>query len=388
MNNAFHLSLFLLIACSVLFGLHFYLWARLVRDTGLNDPWRLVATVLLILLGLLIPAGLIFAHASFRYAVTPLIWVVYTWLGAAFLCSALLAVVDLLQLLTVTIPLAIQRKPFNPERRQFLAIITGCVVLLADLGLSLLSLWNATAEAVEVKRVRVKLSKLPRALDGYRIVQISDVHVGATITHEFVQTIVGKINGLKPDLVAITGDLVDGTVAQISSQLASLGELKAKDGIYFVTGNHEYYTGDVDEWLAWLKSIGIQPLRNERVTIRKGFDLAGTDDLSAHGPGHGQNIPQSLVGRKLDKPVVLLAHQPRSFFEAESLGVDPQLSGHTHGGQLFPFNYVVSLFQPYMAGLYRKGNSQLYVSRGTGYWGPPMRLGSPAEITEITLNRG
>jgi uncharacterized protein len=163
--------------------------------------------------------------------------------------------------------------------------------------------------------------------------------------------------------------------------------LKAKDGVFFVTGNHEYYTDDVDGWLAWLSGIGIRPLRNERVTIRKGFDLAGTDDFNAHGKGHGQNIPQALANRKTDKPVILLAHQPRSFFEAERLGVDFQLSGHTHGGQLFPFSFIVSLVQPYIAGLYRKGNSQIYVSRGTGYWGPPMRLGSPAEITEITLTQ-
>lgn len=388
MYSILHISLFLLISCSVLFGLHFYIWVRLVRDTGLKDPWRLAATVTLVLLGLLIPAGLIFAHAPFRYAVPPLLWVIYTWLGASFFCAVLLAVTDLLRLLTVTLPLAVRGKPFNAERRQFLAVLTGGAVLLADLGLSLVSLWNATAEAVQVKRVRVSLSKLPRALEGYRIVQISDVHVGATITGDFVRTVVEKMNELKPDLIAITGDLVDGTVAQIGTQLRSLGDLKAKDGLYFVTGNHEYYTGDVDEWLAWLKGIGIRPLRNERVAIRGGFDLAGTDDLSARGKGHGQNIPQALAGRKNNRPVILLAHQPKSFFEAESRGVDLQLSGHTHGGQLFPFNYIVSLFQPYMAGLYRKGNSQLYVSRGTGYWGPPMRLGFPAEITEITLSRG
>jgi len=388
MHSTFHLSLFLMIACSIIFGLHFYIWVRLVRDMGLKNPWRLGASVVLGLLALFIPAGLIFAHSAFRFAIVPLLWIIYAWLGAAFFCSVLLAVVDLLQLLTVTIPLAIQRKPLNPERRKFLAMVTGGVVLLADLGLSLTGLWNATADAVQIKRVRVALSKLPPALEGYRIVQISDVHVGATITREFVQTIVREINALKPDLVAITGDLVDGTVAQLQSQVEPLGELKAKDGVFFVTGNHEYYTGDVDEWLAWFTSIGIRPLRNERVTIRKGFDLAGTDDFSARGDGHGQNIPQALTGRKADKPVVLMAHQPRSFFEAQSLNVDLQLSGHTHGGQIFPFTYIVSLFQPYMAGLYRKGNAQLYVSRGTGYWGPPMRLGSPAEITEITLSRG
>jgi len=387
MHSTFHISLFLLIVCSIIFGLHYYIWVRLVRDTGLKNPWRFGASVVLGLLALLIPAGLIFAHSAFRFAIAPLLWIIYTWLGASFFCSVLLAAADLLQLLTVTIPLAIQRKPLNPERRQFLAMVTGGVVLLADFGLSLTGLWNASAEAVQIKRVRVALSKLPSALEGYRIVQISDVHVGATITREFVQTIVQEINALKPDLIAITGDLVDGTVAQLRSQLESLGELKAKDGVFFVTGNHEYYTGDVDEWLAWLTSIGIRPLRNERVTIRKGFDLAGTDDFSARGNGHGQNIPQALAGRKTDIPVVLLAHQPRSFFQAESLGIDLQLSGHTHGGQIFPFTYVVSLFQPYMAGLYRRGNAQLYVSRGTGYWGPPMRLGSPAEITEITLSK-
>ena len=236
MNNTFHISIFLLIACAVIFGLHFYIWARLVRDTGLKNPWRFGATAILVFFAFLIPAGMIFSHAPFRYAVTPLLWVIYTWLGASFLCAFLLAAVDLLQLLTLTIPLAIQRKPFNPERRQFLAMITGAVVLLADLSLSVLSLWNATAEAVQVKRVKVKLSKLPASLDGYRIVQISDVHVGATIKDEFVQTIVREMNGLKPDLIAITGDLVDGTVAQLQAQIKSLGDLKAKDVVWSVAG--------------------------------------------------------------------------------------------------------------------------------------------------------
>jgi len=386
MRSTFHLSLFLIIACSIIFGLHFYIWARLIRDTGLKNPWRWMATLVLVVLALSIPTGLILTRSAVRFALEPFLWAVYTWLGAAFFCAVLLAAVDLLKLMTVTIPLAIQRKPLNAERRQFLAMMTGGVVLLADLGLSLTALWNAGTSAVQIKRVRVSLSKLPPALEGYRLVQISDVHVGPLIHGDFVRTIVSEINALKPDLIAITGDLVDGTVAQLQSQLGSLRDLKAKNGVFFVTGNHEYYTDDVDGWLAWLTGIGIRPLRNERVTIRKGFDLAGTDDFNARGKGHGQNIPQALANRKTDRPVILMAHQPRSFFEAQSLGVDLQLSGHTHGGQLFPFSFIVSLVQPYIAGLYRKGNSQIYVSRGTGYWGPPMRLGSPAEITEITLS--
>lgn len=195
------------------------------------------------------------------------------------------------------------------------------------------------------------------------------------------------MNALEPDLIAITGDLVDGTVAQLQEQTAPFKGLRAKDGVFFVTGNHEYYTGDVDEWLSWLSAAGIRPLRNERVVIRDGFELAGTDDRTARGPGHGEDIPNALRGRDPRKPLILMAHQPKSFFQAAELGADLQLSGHTHGGQIYPFTYLVALFQPYVAGLYQRGDSQIYVSRGTGTWGPPMRLGAPAEITEIELWR-
>lgn len=387
MHTLPRISLFLTVTWFVLFGLHYYIWARLIRDTGLGHPWRVVLTTLLILLGILIPTGLILTRYTSQAALAPLLWVVYSWLGMAFFLNVLLAVTDLTKLLAVTLPLKALGRPLNPERRLFLAQMVGGGVLLTNFGISTLGFFNATASAVRVKRVRVILSKLHPALEGYRIVQLSDIHMGPTIGYGFLQTIVEKANALDPDLVAITGDLVDGSVAQLQEHVAPLKELKAKDGVFFVTGNHEYYTGDVDEWLAWLSGIGIRPLRNERVSIRDGFDLAGTDDLSARGNGQGQDIPKALKGRRMDRPVILMAHQPRSFNEARQLGVDLQLSGHTHGGQIYPFNYVVGLFQPYMAGLYREGNSQLYVSRGTGYWGPPMRLGSPTEITEITLAR-
>ncbi len=388
MHSIHRISTFLTITCVLLFGLHFYIWARLIRDMGFKKSLRAGLTILLILLGLLIPAGLMFSRQMPRSVGGPLAWVCYTWLGMAFFLNVFLAVADLMKLLVVTVPNKIQGKPMDAERRRFLALLTGGLVLLGDFGLSLVGFWGATANAVQVKKVKVALSQLPLALEGYRIVQLSDIHVGPTIGHDFIQIIVEKVNALKPDLIAITGDLVDGTVAQLKEQTAPLQDLRAKDGVFFVTGNHEYYTGDVDEWLAWLTGIGIRPLRNERVRIQGGFDLAGTDDLSARGAGHGQNIPGALRGRKTDRPVVLLAHQPRSFFEAKKLGVDLQLSGHTHGGQMYPFTYLVGLFQPYLAGHYQEGASQLYVSRGTGYWGPPMRLGAPSEITEITLSRG
>src|ERR1700677_3872538 len=386
MPNTFHISVFLLVVSTILFGFHYYIWARLVRDTGFKNPWRWGATLALALMGCLIILAAIFFRSS-RFFPAPSIWVIFTWMGMALLLTALLAVADLVKLFAVTLPSKIKKKPLNRERREFLARVTGGAVLLADLALSGVGLWGASAAGVKIKRISVTLSQLPQALDGYRLAQISDVHVGQTIGLDFVRTVVDEVNALKPDLIAITGDLVDGTVAQLKDRVAPLADLRAPDGVFFVTGNHEYYNGDLENWLAWLAGAGIRTLHNERITIRRGFELAGTEDIVAHGYGQKQNIPQALSGRKGDKPVILMAHQPRSFDEAWSWGVDLQLSGHTHGGQIFPFSLIVSLFQPYMAGFYRKGKSQLYVSRGTGYWGPPIRLGSPAEITEITLRR-
>jgi len=388
MRSLFHFSIFLTITCSVLFGLHYYIWARLIRDTGLENPWRLGLTFLLILLGLLIPVGMIASRLLPRPLSLPLMWAVYTWLGMAFFLNTLLGLADLVKLVVVTLPQLAKGQPLDPDRRRFLALFSGGLVLFTNLGMSVAGLLGATASAIQVKKVKVALAKWPQALDGYRIVQITDIHVGPTIGHGFIESIVQKVNALQPDLVAVTGDLMDGSLSQLREEVVSLKELRAKDGIFFVTGNHEYYVGDLEEWLSWLSGIGIRPLRNERVSIRNQFDLAGTDDISAHGNGHGQDIPKALEGLPAGRPVVLLAHQPRSFKEAASQGVDLQLSGHTHGGQIFPFHYLVALFEPHVAGLYRQGSSQLYVSRGTGYWGPPMRLGAPAEITEIEIRRG
>lgn len=386
MRSHFDFSIFLTTTCLIVLSLHYYLWARLVRDLEVPKPWRLRLTVLLALLGFLLPAGIPLGRTLPRPWAGPVTWALYTWMGLAFFLILLLAVADAAKFLA-GLPGRAQGRPPDPDRRRFLALLSGGLAFLGGFGLSAAGIWNATAAALEVKRVRVPLSKLPVGLQGYRIAQITDLHVGPLLGRGFVQEVVRKVNALQPDLVAITGDLVDGTVAQLAEQTAPLKDLRAKDGVFFVTGNHEYYTGDVDEWLAWLSGIGIRPLRNERILIRGGFELAGTDDYSARrwGYGHGEDIPKALSNRDPRKPVILMAHQPRSFSEAAGLGVDLQLSGHTHGGQLYPFTYVVALFQPYLRGLYRRGDSQIYVSCGTGTWGPPMRLGAPAEITEIEL---
>lgn len=344
-------------------------------------------TLALALMGCLIIFGVLLFRTVPHVFTSPVMWVIFTWMGMALLLTVLLAAADLTKYIALKLSSKTKKKPLNRERREFLAMATGGAVILADLALSGMGLWNASAAAVKVKRISITLSRLPKALDGYRLAQITDMHVGPTIGRDFVRTVVDEVNSLKPNLIAITGDLVDGSVAQLKECVSPLADLRAPDGIFFVTGNHEYYNGDLENWLAWLAGVGIRTLHNESVTIRKGFDLAGTNDYSAKSPWQEQDIPKTLSGRKGDKPVILLAHQPRSFDEAQKWGVDLQLSGHTHGGQMFPFTYVVALFQPYLAGLYRKGSSQLYVSRGTGHWGPPMRLGSPAEITEITLHR-
>src|SRR5581483_11800399 len=266
----------------------------------------------------------------------------------------------------------------DPERRVMMARLFGGAVAAVAVGLGALA-----------RDFEVTLDRLPRALDGTVIVQLTDVHVGPTIGRDFIEDLVAKSNALEPDLVCITGDLVDGSVARLREHVAPLAKLKAKRGVFFVTGNHEYYSG-VSQWIDELGRLGVRVLRNQRVTIGEGadaFDLAGIDDHSSvdAAPGHGPDLARALDGRDPSRECILLAHQPRAIHEAARLDVGLQLSGHTHGGQIWPWNYLVRLQQPYIVGFAREGRTQLYVSPGTGYWGPPMRLGSHGEITKIVL---
>jgi predicted MPP superfamily phosphohydrolase len=198
------------------------------------------------------------------------------------------------------------------------------------------------------------------------------------------------VNAQRPDVVAIVGDLVDGDVPELRNEVASLADLVSEQGVFFVTGNHEYFSG-ADAWVSHLPTLGIDVLRNERVPIRRGgasFDLAGIDDrtgASSGVPGHGADLDAALDGRDDATPVVLLAHQPVMVEQASAAGVDLQLSGHTHGGQLWPFDYVIRLDQPSVEGMSRHGDTQLYVTSGAGYWGPPMRVGARPEVTVVEL---
>lgn len=375
----------LLIVSSILFGTHYYIWARLVRDADLPPPWASVGTWTIAGLGLLVVAGMMLRRSP-RALVGPIMWVAYTWLGLMFLLIVLLAGADAARGLASVWSRLRSSPPEDPERRIAIARWLSALVGFGAALLGGIGAVNAL-RAVAVKHVRIKLKRLPASASGYRIALVSDVHVGPTIGKGFIEEIVRRVNALEPDLVAIAGDLIDGSVAQLGPLVAPLAGLRAKDGVFFITGNHEYYSG-VDEWLAFLPTLGIRVLLNERVSIggAGGFDLAGVEDLSARGfGGHRADLPRALEGRDPSRALVLLAHQPKAIVEAERLGVDLQLSGHTHGGQIFPWMYAVALDQPYVAGLHDHGNAKIYVSCGTGYWGPPMRLGAPAEITHIEL---
>jgi hypothetical protein len=246
------------------------------------------------------------------------------------------------------------------------------------------------ARRPRIVHVDIPIARLPLALHGFSITQISDVHVGPTIRRDFVERLVGRVNGLRADLIAVTGDLVDGSVQQLAAHTAPLSKLSARHGAYFVTGNHEYYSGEA-AWTREIRRLGLTVLKNQHVVLHHdgaSLVLAGVDDFAAHhyDPAQRSDPAAAIEGAPLDAGAkILLAHQPGIAQAAASAGYDVQISGHTHGGQFWPWNLFVRFFQPFTAGLHRVKNLWVYVSRGTGYWGPPNRFGVPAEITRIRL---
>ncbi|MGZ3452344.1 MAG: metallophosphoesterase [Polyangiales bacterium] len=361
--------------------LHRYAWIRLVRDAQLPAPWGRIATFVLVFLGLLLVIALPLGRYLPRAVMAPFAFVAFTWLGVLFLLVVLLLIGDVVRVIDATVD------P-DPARRHVLNRMLAAGTSIVAAGVAGWGVKSALAD-VAVHKMSVPLAKLPASMAGLTLVQLTDVHIGPTIGHDWLARVVAKVNALAPDVIVITGDLVDGSVDDLREHVAPLRDLKAKHGVFFVTGNHEYYSG-VDSWMKELARLGIRVLRNERVELKSGsdsIDLAGVDDWSArgYGHGHGPDLARALEGRDPSRALVLLAHQPKQIVQAAKLGVGLQLSGHTHGGQIFPWNFMVRLQQPYVAGLHEHEGAFVYVSRGTGYWGPPMRVGIPAEITHITL---
>lgn len=377
--------IFLTIFAVILGSSHFYLWERLGEYLQLTSGMQLALGWFLGGMAMLTLIALPISRLLPRKSASVLGWIVYPWMGIALLMFVIMLATDVIWLCLQFLP---GLSAHNPHELQH---VLGIIALVAMVTLTSFALWWGLRR-VSVKPLNITLTKLPKSLDGLRLAQITDLHIGPLIDGHWLRQVVTQVNALNPDLIVITGDLVDGSIDELQPHVAPLGDLEAPLGVYFITGNHEYYSG-VEEWCAYIASLGIRVLRNERVSITAGtqgesFDLAGVDDLhSGHFPGQGPDLAKALVGRDTSKALILLAHQPAAVDEAAAHGVDLQLSGHTHGGQIWPFKYMVYLQQPYTEGLHRHRDTatQIYISPGTGFWGPPMRLGTTAEITLITL---
>ncbi|MFF5340652.1 metallophosphoesterase [Streptomyces althioticus] len=270
----------------------------------------------------------------------------------------------------------------GPSRRLFVSRVVGGAAAAAAVGTVGYGTYGVL-RGPKVERVTVPLAKLPRAAHGYRIAVVSDIHLGPVLGRGFAQKVVDTINSTQPDLIAVVGDLVDGSVKDLGPAAAPLAQLTARHGSFFVTGNHEYFSG-AEQWVEEVRRLGLNPLENARTELPH-FDLAGVNDIAGEDEGQGPDFARALGDRDRARACVLLAHQPVQIHEAVDHGVDLQLSGHTHGGQLWPGNLIAGGANPTLAGLDRYGDTQLYVSRGAGAWGPPTRVGAPSDITVIEL---
>jgi uncharacterized protein len=372
----------LLIGTSVSVLLHGYIAWRLLPALELGPTGFVFALGLLLLSGLLTPAPLLIrlAHLPERTA-DSLAWVGYLAMGVF---SSLL-VLCLLRDVSLVLFWLSGSIHFDTVRH-----LSALAVLVLTGLVSVIGVVNARRLAAVV-HVQIPIPDLPSALDGFTIVQLSDIHVGPTIKRGYLNAIVERVNSLNADVVTITGDVIDGSVERLRPHVAPLADLRSRHGTYCVTGNHEYYHG-VDAWVAEWRRLGLHVLLNQNVVLPHDGDsvlIGGVTDYGAH---HYDAAHRSdpVAAAQTGTPValkILLAHQPRSAAVAADAGFDLQLSGHTHGGQFLPWNFFVTLQQPFVAGLKRFDALWVYTSRGTGYWGPPLRFLAPSEITRLRLVR-
>lgn len=403
---------------ALLVGVHLYLWRRLVRDTFAVGPLRRWATGVL-LVGPTCTVATVaaqVAEAPFRLRQV-IAWPGYLWLALLLYAVLVLVAVDLLRaawagirrLREPLVPRAWERQatagstalastgspvtdpaPGTPTadadagvtRRQLVARAAAVTAV----GISTATVASGTLGVLRgprVAHVQVPLTKLPRAADRLRIAVVSDIHLGPTLGRGFAEKVVTTVNSTQPDLIAVVGDLVDGDVEDLARATAPLARLRARHGAFFVTGNHEYISG-VDQWVEHLQELGLRTLQNERVELPH-LDLAGVNDQLGDRYDQPPDYDRALADRDPARPVVLMAHQPVQVHEARRHGVDLQVSGHTHGGQLWPGPLVAGLANPTVAGLERYGDTQLFVTRGAGAWGPPTRVGAPSDVTVVEL---
>ena len=381
--------LFGILTLAVFAGATFFVYRRTVVDT-LESIWaRRVLGTGLVLLFLAVPV----TRFAFRGEMPPPMLTTVVLVGWGVFIYTLLALVF------VEVGKWVARRrakkvvppvPESPERRLFLSRVAASGALVVGGGVGAFGSWRAFSPPA-ISEVPVKLPGLPKALDGFVIVQLSDIHVGAIIQEKFLDQLVSVANSAKPDLIALTGDLVDGSPDAIGRYVARLRNLQSRFGTYVVSGNHDYYAG-WEEWSRELEGIDFEVLRNRTVTIGDpgaSFDLIGVDDWGSRWAPNGYDLEAATKGRDLSRASVLMAHQPSGLELAAARKIGLQLSGHTHGGQLFPATIVGDLiWGSRNTGLSVLEGTQLYTSRGCGFVGPPMRVGAPPEVVKIILVAG
>ncbi|HEU5130383.1 MAG TPA: metallophosphoesterase [Glycomyces sp.] len=373
--------------------LHVYLWRRLCRDTTApGSPWRRVGAAALAVLAAFGVAARFAVPSSLPPWAQALIgWPGLVWFGLFLYLLGLLVLAEPLRWLLLRRrppdrPAEDAPEPPGPTRRQVVSRAVGLSAAAAATAVAGYGL----AEAHRTPRLRavtVPLEKLGREFDGYRIAVVGDTHFSALRGAGFCERVVDRINGARPDLIAFVGDLASGEADDLREATEPLARLDARDGAYFVTGNAEHYTGAL-QWQMRVQELGMTPLPNVHVEL-PGFDLAGVNDLIVEQRGLtgevGPDFAAALEGRDPARASILMAHQPRAVEQAVDWGVDLQLSGHTHGGQMWPVHLATRIRDGQVGGLHRYGGTTLYVTNGAGTNGPPMRVGAPSDITVMTL---
>jgi len=395
------MAIFFLVVLTILALMYGYVGFRMIIPASFSGPVNALLWLALLILFLL---PFISVMARFRGInagwLDPASWVGYLGFGFITILFAFVVSKDLIYLVTIvaqkTAHLAqsifgsrsSQADIVDPERRRMIINSINVGLLGFTGAMTGYGMYQAM-RIPDVVEIDIPIHNLPPAFDGFRIAQISDIHVSGTIKRKFVQGVVDKVSGLKPDLIALTGDLVDGSVSQLRDDTAPLADLSAPFGKFFITGNHDYYSG-VAQWLAETARLGFDNLINEHRVLEKDGDrlvLAGVTDFEGarFGPEHATDPHKAAAGAPEGVSKILLAHQPKSIFKAAEAGFDFVISGHTHGGQYFPYHFLVALVQPYVRGLHKYKNTSIYVSKGTGYWGPQIRIGAKSEITQLIL---
>ena len=376
--------------------MHGYVGWKIFSGLNLNSSFAIIGIILLAILTLLPVLPILFRYNGYESSLLDKLSLIgYTSLGfftlsfVAFLSKDLLFKVwgfissffsaDVKQQITLDV-----------DKREFLEKSLS-IGILSLIGPTTAYGFYSARKGPTIINQDIYLKNLPDSFENFTIAQISDLHVGPTIKKPYVEKVVNQISTINPDLIAITGDMVDGSIDYLRRDLEPLSQVVAKYGTYFVTGNHEYYSG-AERWLDETDRMGFTNLVNDNklITIKdQNIALAGVNDYRAHQiiPSHRSNPQAALKGINSDKVKILLAHQPSSIFKANEAGYDLQISGHTHGGQFWPFTYPTKKANPYLSGLHNHNGTQIYVNSGTGYWGPPLRLGVTAEITLFKLKK-